>query len=768
MPIVPYEGKTKPLVNDLGDGTHRPVVEVGAGGSGGGGGSSDTTEATQLLVLGELQQIEAKSPPLVGGRVPVDPANVSNKLRVSCEANPTADANFTVVPGSGDLIISDGNTASASYWVISKDPFATGTESTITTVPTWGMPFEASIQLSLSQRTLGQEFSVESVSDEAALTAPADLAVSSIQQATTTLTVNTTLPHGLNPGMRFGVRDCADSRMNYPALVVATTPSPNQFTATAGPNGNLPSVTAGPFTSGFIYVRPALGFAKNGTSMIFENGAVGNASFYVRSDAGDVLPSATIAGNHSFAVSSTASVQAVVSPLAYSFQPSSEFRVTQEIDRVQWADVGVDSLNAYSARIKRTQVVPDIAKAYRMRIRARNNASLTRAVAHINSVTKTGTTTARVVTQAPHGLTNGDQIAAYGVRDQVNFANLTAATAITVVDANTFDVVWGPAVSASSQAGIIYRVNGGNLPSALGAIAQVVQSVTRTNNVLTLVGSAAWAGVSIGDYVNLAALHNTAGVDLLLDGPYRIRNISTTTLEVEPIGNAPTGANIALTNCGGAVVKRTDLRIHNIRVLDFERQRVELTPRPSADNSGSSLAISNGSINISSGTVTTVSTLTGGAAAEDAATTANPHIIGGVVRTATSPTTLIAGDAARVTMTSSAAQVMYPFAVPEAGFQYTGVLTTTAAQTVRVAGAAGIRNYVTSLQYQNTGATATTVLILDNATVIAQFNAPANMALPASVQFAMPIRGTAATALNVNCGTAGANVQVNVQGFQAA
>jgi len=166
-------------------------------------------------------------------------------------------------------------------------------------------------------------------------------------------------------------------------------------------------------------------------------------------------------------------------------------------------------------------------------------------------------------------------------------------------------------------------------------------------------------------------------------------------------------------------------------------------------------------------TVTTVATLTGGAAAEDAATTANPHIMGGVVRSAVAPTTLVAGDAARVTMTPAAQLVVKPFAGGETDWQYTGILVITTAAAAAAARAAGVRNYVTGVQYQNTSATATTVLILDGATTIAQFNAPASMALPAVVSFQTPLRGTAATALNVNCGTTAANVLTNVQGYQA-
>lgn len=167
-------------------------------------------------------------------------------------------------------------------------------------------------------------------------------------------------------------------------------------------------------------------------------------------------------------------------------------------------------------------------------------------------------------------------------------------------------------------------------------------------------------------------------------------------------------------------------------------------------------------------TLATLTTLTGGTAAEDAATTANPHIIGGVVRTATAPTTLIAGDAARLTMSSAAQVINKPFSVSETDWQYTGVLTTTTPQAMRAAGAAGIRNYITGIQFQNTNATATTVLIQDGATTIAQFNAVANMATVADMEFPTPLKGTAATAMNVTCGTAGASVFMNAQGYQSA
>lgn len=700
------------------------------------------------------------------------PSNTITHIREAFEQYRPNIEDWTEAKAAGDIVQLDGNAAAASYLVISKDPFSAGTETQVTTSSDFDPPYEAAVGLHASQRTLGQELAVEFISSEPPIATVADIAIASVSQGTTTLTVNTAVPHGFRPSQRIGIYGCADSRMNYPALVVASTPSETQFTATAGPGGTIPSLTVGPFTSGFVYCRPALGYARNGTSMIFENATATNASFYVRSASGDALSSGTLLGNHSATILTTASVQAINAAGVYAFQPTDEYWLTASPDDVQWSNVAVDSTSSRQPLHKRTQVVPQGDVSYRLRFRATNAKGLSVPVAHIQNVAKTGTTTATVTTQTPHGLTTGDLITTYGVRDQTNFANLLAATAVaSVIDANNFTVVWGSAVTASSQAGFVVRVNGGNLPSTLGYSAIVVQSVSRVGGNLVVVGNGSWTGLLIGDYVSAAALHDTSGIELNLDGAYRVRDQVTTTLTLEPIdGYAPSGSDFASVNCGGVIVKRTDYRVSFARVTDFWRDRFEIASRPSGDQSNAvPVVVQNTSATtISSGTVTTVTTLTGGGTAEDAATTANPHITGGVVRTAVSPTTLVAGDAARTTMTSGAATVTYPFAVPEAAWQATGVLTTATATALKAAGAAGIRNYVTSFQYQNTSATATTVLIQDNTTTIAQFNAPASMALPATVSFGVPIRGTAATVLNVICGTTGSNTLFNAQGFQAA
>ena len=173
----------------------------------------------------------------------------------------------------------------------------------------------------------------------------------------------------------------------------------------------------------------------------------------------------------------------------------------------------------------------------------------------------------------------------------------------------------------------------------------------------------------------------------------------------------------------------------------------------------------------------TAAVITGGNAAEDAATTANPLITGGIVRTATSPTTLIAGDAARSTMTSGAAQVVYPYAVPEVSWSYAaaaaGILNTTTAVTFKAAAAAGIRNYITNIHVMSEAlTTATELAIRDGAagTVLWRVKIPTGGLPTMSITFPTPIRGTAATLLEVVTLTAsGAGaVYFNAQGFTAA
>jgi len=511
----------------------------------------------------------------------------------------TPGVNWTQVidPTSNDIVRLDGNAAGASYIVISKDPLVANTSTTLTSTVQASFPIELDVGIHMSQRTWGQDVSIEMVSPD---TTPAyvDVAISSIQQTTTTLTVNTVTNHNLSVGNSISIYGVNDSRFNYPAVVVASTPSPTQFTVTAGPNGNLPSVTAGPFSTGFVTSRPRMGHASSGASMILESSTATNASFYVRADAGDSLASGVMAGNQSSAISTTASIQAVNSAYNFAFQPTTQYSLSMLPDKIQWTDAAVDAITQENNRSSRSQVIPSQYKKYNLRFRCSNNQGLSVPVAKIVSMTKTASTTATVTTDVPHGLTTSDLVVIYGSSDQVNFANALTATAVaSVVDSTHFTIVFGASATATAYGGTVARVNGGNLPSALGYNAVVANSATLATaadgtQALTLTGNTNWAGLLIGDYVNVHGLKSVpaTGADLGCDGAWQVRNVSTTTLELGPIGNTVPPANFGATACGGTVIKRTDLRISYVRITDFLRARVELLPRPVGDI-GSSIPV---------------------------------------------------------------------------------------------------------------------------------------------------------------------------------
>ena len=151
-----------------------------------------------------LDSLDNKLPALKNSLLPVAAQNITTKFREAFEMYPSA--RWTETLGSGDLIFIDGNAAAASYLTISKSPLNSGTESSVESSLTFDLPIELAFGASLSQRTLGQEFSVELVDTGTPLAEVTDLAISSITQATTVLTVDTTLAHNLSVGKSIGIR----------------------------------------------------------------------------------------------------------------------------------------------------------------------------------------------------------------------------------------------------------------------------------------------------------------------------------------------------------------------------------------------------------------------------------------------------------------------------------------------------------------------------------------------------------------------------------
>ena len=596
-----------------------------------------------IVIEGVYKQIGAddKILPILldkSGNLRVSPAsNITTKFREAFEeySPDTIDSNWVETKASGDIVISDGNAVAASYLVVSKSPWNAGTVTTIETRGRFSIPLDFSIGLHTSQRTLGQEFAIDFVDDDL-LPTNTQLTISNISQTSTTLTITTVEPHGLVAGKRFQIAGCSDNRLNYPALVVASTPTPNQFTATAGPAGTIPSLTASA-TTGFVVPRPSLGYATNGTSMILENAWATNASFYIRSAEGDSLPSGAAVASHAINTLTSASVQAINAAYTYAFQPSTEYRLTLQADRVQWSNVAMDSSGQASNLASRSQVVPDSSKSYKLRIRATNAQDLTRPIGKIISAVKSGSTTATITLDRDHGLSVGSLVTVYGVRDQAAaaFPNVLTATAITGVPAsNKIQLVVGTGTANTSYGGFVAVVNGGNLPSYLGAASQVVQSAALSTladgtRQLTLVGNANWAApvATVGDYVELIGLRNNInGADLGVDGAWKIANVVTTTLTLVPVqADTVLPLNFTTTDCGGGVMRRTDLRISFVRVFDFERSRVELLARPANDLASAAPVTIQGTVYVSGETATQYRSTASGASATHLVSAANTN-----------------------------------------------------------------------------------------------------------------------------------------------
>lgn len=593
------------------------------------------------------------------GKLSVAPAsNIKTKFREAFEdyspSNPAS--NWVETKAVGDITIADGNAVAASYLVVSKSPWNAGSSTVIETRGRFSMPFDCAIGLHTSQRTVGQEFAIEFV-DEGVITAEPSIAVSSMTHGTGLLTINTAAPHGLVVGKRFQIAGCTDNRFNYPSLVVASTPSPTQITATAGPSGTIPTITA-TATTGTLYPRPSLGYATNGTSMILENAVLTNSSFYIRSAEGDSLPSGTAIGNHSLTTLSTASTQAVNAAYTYAFQPTTEYRLTLQADRVQWSNVAIDSIGQATNLVSRSQVVPDSSKSYKLRIRANNAQDLSRPIGKIVSAVKSGSTTATITLDRDHGLSVGALVTVYGIRDQAAtaFPNVVTATAITGVPAsNQIQLVIGTGTANTSYGGFVAVVNGGNLPSSLGATSQVVQSAALTTladgtRQLTLVGNATWAApaATVGDYVELIGLRNNInGADLGVDGAWKIANAVTTTLTLVPVqADTVLPLDFTTTDCGGGVMRRTDLRISFVRVFDFERERVELLARPSGDLASAAPVTIQGTATVS-GTLAAGTALIGDVA-QQYRSTASGASATHLVSAATTNATLVKSSAGKV------------------------------------------------------------------------------------------------------------------------
>jgi hypothetical protein len=615
------------------------------------------TEAT-------LEEINAKTPALSNGMLPVLSTNIAQRIRSACESYPDTSFWEETALASGDFILARGNTGGAGWIEISKSPFNVDSETVLSVIEPIHMPIRINAMVSMTHRNAGQQIAqMEFVSNDAAdgfalLDAPVPVEILDASQTTTTITINfATAPAvPFRIGQVVSVYGFVDTRLNVNSATVATVPTATQITLVGNDYGFTSTTIGTTLGSGAAFIERVdlLDRARNGVSIVHGNATVTNRRYYVRSQGGLARPSGTLAGSHQVSTGTDTATAAATGYDVDAWLPPLETVLLASRDGVYVQDRAPDANNVYTVRYRSTQIIPNPARTYKARFRVRSTPSLTRPMAKIVSVSKAGSTTATVTTDGPHGLTTGNFVGAYGVRDQTNFANLTTGAQCTVTGTNTFTVVWGASVTATSYGGFIMRVQG-QQPLG-GAIAQVAQSVSRTNNIVSLVGNATWAAPAvIGNIIQLHGCRdNTAGADLGLDGAYVVTNLATTTLTLTPVpGQAPTGGDITSTNCGGGVVQRLGFRIHAFMAVDYEPLLMEPTFKGNTDPGEAQMI--NGSVGVS-GTVT--SNIGTGTLA--AVTSANLGIPGTIADVASAALTTTATTAALTPTFGTSYQVNIP------------------------------------------------------------------------------------------------------------
>lgn len=277
-----------------------------------------------------------------------------------------------------------------------------------------------------------------------------------------------------------------------------------------------------------IRVTDPMSFAVNGANFVADNAT-----------ATQMFNSSRTSGNSKFQNAqytvSTTAISGTPAVRSESMLPTSEYALEMYPDFNYYSNIAVDTTNANRGLIKRTNQIPDSSKNYKVRYRCKNHINFSVPIARIISANKTGTTTATIVTDVPHNLTTSDFVIIQGVRDITNFQNLVTGTAVaSIVNSTTFTVIQGGAVTASTQDGVVFKMNG------LGTIAN--QASTRgiinlqaTNNELTLTLSGiVTTTVLVGDTFNVYGLTPAL---VAYEGAYVVLNNSASSIIARPINS---------------------------------------------------------------------------------------------------------------------------------------------------------------------------------------------------------------------------------------
>lgn len=507
-----------------------------------------------------------------------------------------------------------GNAVGASYLLVSMCPFTPEMEYTLTSKSFYKMPIRFGYGFSMSQRILGQEVEVSLIGCDSTGTIEKNSAFSpltisgTVTIATNVATVVFATAHWLKGGDRVCLVGNTENRLNVWPVIVTVVDSLTITVPCTLANGTY---TAG----GQVVWADAFAYVKNAVGLLHENNTATLASFNTRRNGTKHFSTSTT-------IATTVATQSNTSPYTESFRSAQDTDVISTMEHVKFSSRPASALTAPSGGLKYTESLPDEEKYYKICVRIKNLPNLSTPIAEIASIAKTGTTTATVTTLNPHGLAVGTYFGqTYGVRNITNFPNQTVTTSFTVTGTNTYTTIIGTATTTSSTGWVLVLNQWSTLLP--GALNFSIQSIVRTNNIMTVQLNATATGLLSGEYIHLYWMDSTANV---YDGSYKVLRLTTTFIEVESVG-----ADFGLINCGGAIIKRTDVRLHYLRLLDYTRLLMEISNNRGQLDAGEALPVS-----IPGGAGVTVS---GTIASVTSSQSANPGLTADIVSAALTTTT---------------------------------------------------------------------------------------------------------------------------------
>ncbi len=266
-------------------------------------------------------------------------------------------------------------------------------------------------------------------------------------------------------------------------------------------------------------------------------------------------------------------------------------------------------------------------------------------------------------------------------------------------------------------------------------------------------------GFATNDVVTVADVSGVPGAN----GTFTITVIDANSFDL--VGSTFSGAYL---NTGWASVSRnlapassTDVKVQFVTIADYAELTTEITAGRGQSVAGQGLGV-----NVLSTVPPAVTPVGGQARSTNGAA---PVLVASGY--SANPASVITGRGVDLLATLIGALVTKPFSIPEADWQFAaaaGGIINTNDVVLKAAAAAGIRNYVTSIDIRNAHASiATEVVLKDGATVIWRQLLPAAMPAPVEITFPTPLRGTAATAMNLACLNTGAQVYGHAQGSAA-